>query len=327
MNQASSTPAALEWEVAGACGVCGAAGWRPAGAIGPRRYGTCVNCGVVRLVDRVAESALALLYANYYAPEKLGRAELERQLQNPTFAHRRKRLEAALGSRERRIFEIGCGDGNFLASLQRRGWMVDGSEVGSSTVALVHQRHGITITDVDAIQQRPASAPYPVVAAYHVLEHVYRPADWWAHVRGLIEPRGLLHLQVPNWGSLTRTLSGMAWSSMRFPKHVYFYTPGTLGGFLSRCGCEPVSVTTWDPWHGPGATSSSMVGRARHLVSGRPQGGADFSVTGQPPAMAETPRRRRVVQRAVQVAGHGAARMEALVGRGAVVDIIATRID
>jgi 2-polyprenyl-3-methyl-5-hydroxy-6-metoxy-1,4-benzoquinol methylase len=327
MNEPSPTP--LEWEVAAQCDVCGATGWRPSGAFRGRRYGRCERCGVVRLVDRVAESHLAAIYANYYAPRDLSPADLEEQLANPTFAHRRKRIEAALGSRERHIFEIGCGDGNFLASLQRHGWKVDGFEVGTSTVALVRQRHGITITDVDVVQHRPASAPYPVVAAYHVLEHVYRPAGWLAHVRDLIEPQGLLHLQVPNWDSLTHALSGMAWFSVRFPKHVYFYTPATLTAFLSRCGFEVVSATTWDPWHGPGAATSSMIARGRNLLTGRPANGESSVDTGAAatvPAARET-RRPGVSHRAVQLAGHAAARIEAFVGRGAVVDIIATRVE
>ena len=177
--------------------------WRPVGSICGRRYGLCAGCGVVRLVDRVAESALGLLYAHYYNPEELSREALEHQLKNPTFAYRLRRIESMRGSRERRIFEIGCGDGNFLAFMQRAGWTVDGSEFGSESVSLVRDRHGIAITEGDVTKQRPQSAPYPVVAAYHVIEHIYRPAEWLRQVRTLIEPRGLLCLQTPNWSSLT----------------------------------------------------------------------------------------------------------------------------
>jgi 2-polyprenyl-3-methyl-5-hydroxy-6-metoxy-1,4-benzoquinol methylase len=290
----------------------------------------CSDCGVVRLVDRVAESALDVLYAHYYTPRELSREELERQLSNPTFLHRLRRLELTVGSRERRIFEIGCGDGNFLASLQRTGWKVDGSEFSSDTVSQVRDRHGIAVTDVDVTKQVPSSAPYPVVAAYHVLEHVYRPEEWLLGVRKLVEPQGLLHLQVPNWASLTHALTGIAWSSMTFPQHVYFYTPHTLGALLSNCGFDVIAATTWDPWHGPGTTRSSFGSRVRYFVTGQlPWSAAPGHSTNGPGAV-ETSEKvpwRRVSHALVQVAGGWVARLEALIGRGGVVDFVAKRVD
>ena len=58
---------------------------------------------------------------------------------------------------------------------------------------------------------------FPVVAAYHVFEHIYHPADWLQQVGRFLEPNGLLHLQVPNAASLTRRLSGDAWAGLVFP--------------------------------------------------------------------------------------------------------------
>jgi 2-polyprenyl-3-methyl-5-hydroxy-6-metoxy-1,4-benzoquinol methylase len=271
-----------------------------------------------------------VLYGDYYAPEELSRAELDRQLSNPAFAHRLRRLELVLESRERRIFEIGCGDGNFLASLQRRGWTVDGSEFGSATVSVVRGRHGIVITNLDVTKHMPSAAPYPVVAAYHVLEHVYRPAEWLSQVRKLVEPRGLLHLQVPNWGSLTHALTGLQWSSMTFPQHVYFYTPETLRALLSHCGFDVVSETTWDPWHGPGTTSGSLGSRAKYIVAGKSPWSAALGGSDGASGTVETSqtvRRRRVSQPLLKAAGHCVARVEALLGRGGVVDLVATRVD
>lgn len=334
MNDASSTGFGPQWEEASDCDLCGATQWRPAGEICGRRYALCAGCGVVRLVDRVAESALGLLYAHYYETEELSREELERQLKNPTFAHRMRRIESMRGSRQRRIFEIGCGDGNFLAFMQRAGWTVDGSEFSSETVSMVRHRHGIAITDGDVTKLTPPSAPYPVVAAYHVIEHVYRPSEWLRRVRTLIEPLGLLCLQTPNWNSLTHALTGLAWSPMTFPQHVYLYTPRTLSALLPRFGFEALSVTTWDPWHGPGMARGSLGSRAKQLATGRlpwsaalgPAGSEAGTEAGQA-GTSQTPGLRGMSQTVLQVAGQSVARLESLVGRGGVVDLIARRVD
>ena len=125
------------WEEAQSCGVCEADTWEPASEVCGRRIGRCAKCGTHRLVDRGAEGQLHLLYGHYYTSADPDAAKLKTQLRNPTFAHRRRRLEAAVGSRQRRFFEIGCGDGNYLASCRRAGWDVAGSEFSEETVALI----------------------------------------------------------------------------------------------------------------------------------------------------------------------------------------------
>jgi SAM-dependent methyltransferase len=317
------------WEEARECGACGSARWRGAGEVCGKRYARCEACGVVRLYDRVAEGQLHRLYSGYYPGADPSPDELRRQLANPTFAHRRRRLEAAVPAPRRRIFEVGCGDGNFLAYLRGRGWDVHGSEYDAETAALVRRRHGIGLFVGDVADAVPPGAPFQVAAAYHVLEHVYRPARWLAAVRRMLGPGGVLHLQVPNQGSLTRRLTGFAWASVMFPQHVYFYTPRTLCALLRRAGFAPLATTTWDPWHGPGTVTGSVVNQARRMAGrGLPWADplsasgerADSAVSAQATPAARPP---RLARRMLNAASARLAWAEALAGAGAVVDVIA----
>jgi len=169
------------------------------------------------------------------------------------------------------------------------------------------------------------------VGAYHVLEHVYHPAAWVQRVRGILEPGGLLHLQVPNGASLTRQVTGQTWAAFVFPEHVYFYTPDTLGSLLERSGFSVLTATTWDPWHGPGTVSRSVYNLANRVLTGRlpwKDPIEDHEPPRPAPAAAHpTPRHPwRAVSRALLESASGRlARIEAIVGRGAVVDIIAER--
>jgi SAM-dependent methyltransferase len=313
------------WEEAHACGVCGATRWAHVRAICGKRYGRCAACGVVRLVDRLAEGSLPLLYDGYYAESELSDVALALQLENPTFASRRARLEASLGARARRIFEIGCGDGNFLAFLRAGGWQVDGLEYSPATVAIIRKRHGFDVVTGDIAAAGPAPGPFPVVAAYHVLEHVYHPARWLQALHGLLEPDGLLHLQVPNYASWTRRLSGVAWTSWHFPQHVYFYTPETLSRFLETNGFEATHLSTWDPWHGPGTVESSIVNMMRR----RNPWNDDVLRTPRSNRVELTaaclPGARRFARSTLKTLSAAAARLEAAIGRGVVVDILARR--
>ena len=316
------------WEEAAGCGACGSHDVRFSGSIGRRRFAVCRRCGIERLYDRVAESRLDLLYGTYYAPDDPLPLALEQQLCNPTFAHRQRRLLQFTSTCTRRILEIGCGDGNFLETLRRAGWDVHGQEVSVTTAAIAGRRHGIPVT-VGALDAIDSAQSFPIVAAYHVFEHIYHPAAWLRSVHRLIEPRGLLHLQVPNGASLTRRLSGGEWASLVFPQHVYFYEPRTLQGFLERFGFRVLSTTTWDPWHGPGAVDASASNVANRLVSGRRPWSEHVAARGGP-SHACALRRGRAPMKALMRTGLGQvaavfARLEAALGCGAVVDIVAQR--
>jgi 2-polyprenyl-3-methyl-5-hydroxy-6-metoxy-1,4-benzoquinol methylase len=315
------------WEEARECDACGSAGWRAAGEVCGKRFARCAECGVVRLYDRVAADQLYRLYAGYYPGADPSPDELRRQLANPTFAHRRARLEAAVPADRRRIFEVGCGDGNFLAYLRGHGWRVHGSEFDVETVALVRRRHGIELFAGDVVDAVPPGAPFEAAAAYHVLEHVYRPAQWVAAVRRMLVPGGILHLQVPNDGSLTRRMTGQAWEAVMFPQHVYFFTPRTLSALLRRAGFTPLAVTTWDPWHAPGTVSGSLVNQARRMRGGGLPWSASLRGSdglAAPSAAPSAPvRKPRLARRILDVAAAGLARAEAAAGAGAVVDVVA----
>ena len=289
----------------------------------------CACCDVHRLYDRVAERRLDLLYSNYYPAADPSLSELERQLTNSTFQSRRARLDRCLGGRERRILEIGCGDGNFLAVLRRVGWQVYGSEFGADVAALVQRRHQIPVFVGDIAAISP-DRPFAVVAAYHVLEHVYHPITWLQRIHQRIEPDGLLHLQVPNDASLTQYLTGRACALIVFPQHVYFYTPRTLRSLLERTGFTVLTTTTWDPWHGPGVLANSLTHVARRLTTGQLPWTDRLDERrcvdiGTPAGSAERRVLRSLARRALDAASVPLARAEAALRHGAVVDIIAKR--
>ncbi len=259
------------WEVAEACGLCGSTRYEELFSIHQKRYVTCVECQVTRLCDRVAADKLNLVYGDYYTSQRtvLSEQELEAQLANPTFAFRRNRLEAFVPVEQRRLFEIGCGDGNFLAYLRNHGWQVQGSEFGQKTFELIKTRHGIEVAvgDFTTLPIEPESID--VIGSYAVFEHLYGPLDWIRAVRCALKPGGFLHLQLPNFRCLERYLTKDCWALLCFPEHVYFYSPTNLERLLENEGFRPLSITMYDPWHSPGTTLASARNFIMRLLTGR----------------------------------------------------------
>ena len=297
------THASIEsiWEVAEACGLCGSTRNRELFSIHQKRYVSCAQCQVARLYDRVAADKLDLIYGDFYRSDGivLSEKEMEVQLANPTFSFRRKRLEAFVPVQQRKIFEIGCGDGNFLAYLSSHGWQVQGSEFDQKTLELIKARHGIEVVVGDFTKLSIEPGSIEVIGSYHVFEHLYEPLEWIRAARRGLRPGGLLHLQLPNFRCLDRHLTQSCWNSLRFPEHVYFYCPASLEKFLENEGFRSVSTTTYDPWHSPGTTLASARNLIRRLLTGR----SPWSDTLDKPSTNDDPKAKVVIAAANQKNG------------------------
>lgn len=304
-------------------------------AVYRRRFVQCRNCGLSRLLDRIAPEHLGLLYGDYYplAAQHPSAHELEQELANPTFAYRVKRLRRHLPPGEHSMFELGAGDGNFLGYLRRKQWEVGGTEFTEKTAALVRSRHAAELMVGDLADLADRIGPRPLVGAYHVIEHVYEPAVWLGLVRRVVAKGGLLHLQTPNFGSLEFGMTRSAFSMLSFPQHVYLYTPSDLEAMLREHGFEPIDLSTYDPWHSPHTVVGSLGNLVKYKITHRLPW-PDHRGTEAPAAEAAPPPARiararpavTAIQHLLRPLAIGVARLESLLGRGSVIDVIARAV-
>lgn len=314
------------WEQAVECAWCGSRTYRERFRVNGRAYVECDGCSIVRLYDRVAFANLDSIYGDYFDPRqaRLTPAELDSQLANPTFAWRHARLAAVVPQPLQSMFEIGCGDGNFLGYLRRRGWEVDGCEYGAVACEFVRSRHGIEVRlgDFESLNLRPASLN--VVGAYAVLEHLYEPLRWLRAIRHTLAPDGVLHLQLPNLHAWDYYLTGTCWSLIGFPEHVYFYHPQALVRMLEREGFDVLSVTTYDPWHGPGNVLASGRNLLKHYMTGwQPWQPAEVADTTEDRMHAPPATRTQFFNTLARPAAVALARLQSWFGYGNNIDVVA----
>lgn len=226
------------------CGATEAAILLDAGQRTPEGEGyrvvSCARCDLRYTRPHPTEGELAALYRQeYYAPRKprlLSWDALRLVLHHVVLWQRRSAL---LDRRPGRVLDVGCGDGNFLASLKRRGWAVHGTDFSAAACELARGK-GI------AVQQGPlASAGFPddffdVVSLWHVLEHLSEPLAELAEIRRILRDDGLLVVEVPDSASATLRLCRERWFPLDVPRHLQHFTPATLEELLRRAGFVPL---------------------------------------------------------------------------------------
>jgi len=97
-----------------------------------------------------------------------------------------------LPAEQRRIFELGCGNGSMANALSERGWDVTGVDPSAEGITQAQAAY-------PHLKLEPGSAyddlaarygPFPVVLSLEVVEHVYAPRDYARTVFDLLERGG-----------------------------------------------------------------------------------------------------------------------------------------
>ena len=137
----------------------------------------------------------------------------------------------------RRLFDVGCGEGEFLAAMQPAGWSVAGVDPTSDAVRLARAR-GVPVSEgtITTVPLEPASLD--AITFRLVFEHLREPTRALEVCRGALKAGGLLWIATPNLDSEGHRIFGEHWIHLQPPRHAVIYTPTSLARLLSTSGFE-----------------------------------------------------------------------------------------
>jgi SAM-dependent methyltransferase len=204
----------------------------------------CRECGFKHLEPRPSTEELRRIYRHeYYQQDKPLYLERHRQdldWWNLVHRERYEALEAHVPPGRRRILDVGCGPGSFLALGAERGWEAVGLE--PSTAAAAHAR-GLGLTIVEEHLDADTAGGLGTFDAVHlsnVLEHVHDPRATLDLVRGLLAPGGVVLVVVPNdfnpFQRAAHEARGLPPWWVAPPHHVNYFDHGSLRRLVERAG-------------------------------------------------------------------------------------------
>ena len=137
--------------------------------------------------------------------------------------------------RGRRLLDVGCGNGSFLAQARTCGWSVEGVDPDAAAAAEATRR-GMPVRVGGLELYAGQAACFDLITLSHVIEHVHDPMATLADCHRLLKPGGRLWIATPNIDSDGHAFFGRHWRGLEAPRHLVLFNEPVLRQALHRAG-------------------------------------------------------------------------------------------
>ena len=213
----------------------------------------CRTCGFAFASPRPSAQELERFYTSTYfersQPTVLGYANYRSvaEINARRMWTEMKDLLAQHQIKPRRLLDVGCATGGFLAEAQADQWECVGVEFSEFAIDVARKEFGLNVLKGDVFHSDLAPGSFGLSTMWHVLEHVIDPVSTLDRTRELLAPGGLLFIELPNWGSIGRKVRGAQWSQLKPPEHINFFTPKSLATTVRKVGFEVLDASSAYP--------------------------------------------------------------------------------
>ena len=214
------------------------------GVDGEYAYHECKSCGCLFLNPLPTEKFLARAYpTDYYAYQEPEEESLVKKLVKKILFLSRQTKDPIF-KRPGMVLDIGCGSGDFLMQMQRKGWKAYGVEPSESAAKIGNKTPGLHIHNGTLLSAHYPSEFFDYVRSNHSLEHMPNPVENVREIARIIKPSGKLFIGVPNTDGLAFSWFKRYWWNLGAPQHPINYNLSSLDALVIPCGFRRVSFRT-----------------------------------------------------------------------------------
>lgn len=148
------------------------------------------------------------------------------------------------GAHPGKLLDVGCGNGQFLATMRELGWEVVGVEPDGQAVKMAQKRFGLNVYEGALEKISFPDNTFDAVTMSHVVEHLSDPIGILRECQRVLKKGGRLVVTVPNIESLGHRLYREAWLHLDPPRHLFLFSPSTLRGCVEQAGLKVLELRT-----------------------------------------------------------------------------------
>ncbi len=232
---------------------------RLSGVAGSFSYGRCTTCGLAQLLQ--VPTDLGPFYAGYrlHRPN----SSLYQVVRGLLVGRCYYRPPEPAGT----VLDVGCGNGWYLESLQRRGWRGYGYEPDAAYAAQLSRDLGLPVfSRLEDLFARCAGR-LDLVTFHFSFEHLSSPRDLLQCAARCLRPGGRMYLAVPNFEGREARLFGARWFHLDAPRHITLFGRRLLESLLGELGFGSIRIRNLPvPTGFAGSVSYRLCGRLNPMV-------------------------------------------------------------
>lgn len=195
----------------------------------------CPDCNLRFSYPTVPEATLIECYTN-------GQNHGMKANPNRSRERRFQQIERLLEkhSTGKRILDIGCSDGEFLASISPN-WQKHGIEMAAQArQAAANKGVNILGSTLNDLEHTPLL--FDAIVSLNVIEHISNPMEFLATIKKHLVPGGVLLFETGDYGSLFSRLMSASWCYYHVPDHVSFFNHQSIAEQLKHNGFGQTTV-------------------------------------------------------------------------------------
>ncbi|NTV98369.1 MAG: class I SAM-dependent methyltransferase [Chlorobiaceae bacterium] len=135
------------------------------------------------------------------------------------------------------VLEVGCSTGELLGFLNRKKGIPSGQLAGIETDTAARKHAGNSF-GLEVHSSIPGDAwegrKFDRIVLWHALEHIHAVGETLTRLSELLGEEGVMVIALPNPGSTDAGFYRENWIAWDAPRHLYHFTPMTLGKLLEK---------------------------------------------------------------------------------------------
>lgn len=214
---------------------------------------SCPQCGLLFTSPRPAPDVIGKYYQSeaYYSHQQNNKGFIPKIYEFVKSFNVKNKTNMAIGGLPQgRLLDIGCGVGDFLVSVKKHGWEVDGIEPSTDAKTIAKTRLGFVPKDPSAYSSLDDQS-FDVITMWHVLEHIDDLHFQTSQLVRLLKPGGRLVIALPNFQSFDCQYYKNVWAAWDVPRHLNHFSPDTLRSIITSVGFQYVDThrLKWDAYY------------------------------------------------------------------------------
>lgn len=151
-----------------------------------------------------------------------------------TLGMKRRVVNFNYKGKEKKILDLGCGSGDFAGKMKDSGWDVTGVEPSDKARIFAAGEHGLDV--FKTLTEIPSDIKFPVITAWHVLEHIPNIEECLNTLRNRLTNDGVLIVALPNFTSFDAEFYKEVWAGYDVPRHLYHFSPRSITSLAETLG-------------------------------------------------------------------------------------------